>query len=96
MASQETAAEKLQVTLYTKPGCHLCDDLRDLLQAMQAGLDFAIVERNIEAEPADFERYRYLIPVRDVPGHEPMTPPHETQSVRRALQAALSTTGSQA
>jgi glutaredoxin len=96
MASQETAAEKLQVTLYTKPGCHLCDDLRDLLQAMQAGLDFAIVERNIETEPADFERYRYLIPVLDVPGHEPMTPPHETLSVRRALQAALSATGSQA
>jgi glutaredoxin len=96
MASEPGDAQKLQLTLYTKPGCHLCDDLRDLLQAMQAEYAFAVVERNIEADAADFERYRYLIPVLDVPGNESMTPPFETQSVLRAIQAALATAGSEA
>lgn len=78
----------LRVTLYTRPGCHLCDDLkRDLLE-MQAALGFDLDERNIEQHAADFARFRYLIPVLDVPGGPLLTPPHDWFTVRTAIERA--------
>jgi glutaredoxin len=40
------------VTFYTKAGCHLCEDARELL-----------TEIDIRSDPAVFELYRYRIPV---------------------------------
>lgn len=54
-----------RVVLYTKPGCHLCDDALDLLLALRdrAGEDFAIEEINILEDPGVYARYRHAIPV---------------------------------
>jgi hypothetical protein len=78
----------LRVTLYTRPGCHLCDDLkRDLLE-MQAALGFGLDERNIEEDAGDFARFRFLIPVLDIPGAPLLVPPHDWFTVRTALERA--------
>jgi len=53
----------MRVTLYSRPGCHLCDDLKAALAALEDGVSFTLVERNIEDDAHDMERYRYLIPV---------------------------------
>ena len=37
-----------EVVLYGRPGCHLCDDARAVLERMRAELPFALVERDIE------------------------------------------------
>lgn len=74
----------MQLTLYTKPGCHLCDLLKADLAGLQREISFTVVERNIEADPADYERFRYLIPVLAV-GETLLYPPHDLMQVRRAL-----------
>ena len=51
------------LTLYSKPGCHLCEDLRILLEELQPEHGFAIEEINIEANAELFARYRFEIPV---------------------------------
>lgn len=51
------------VTLYTKPGCHLCDEARDALLAVQQGQPFDLEEINIQADAELFAVYRERIPV---------------------------------
>jgi glutaredoxin len=72
------------VTLYSKPGCHLCEELRELLGELAPELAFAVAEVNIETEAALFERYRYRIPVLVVDGRE-----IEGKLSERDLRAAI-------
>ena len=58
------------MVLLTKPGCHLCDDMRDVLWRALHGTDVRVTERNIAASLDDFERYRYDIPVLVIDGRE--------------------------
>jgi hypothetical protein len=83
------AAPRLRVTLYTRPGCHLCDDLKRDLYTLQDGLRFDVDERNIDEDGQDFARYRFLIPVLDIPGGPLLTPPHDLFTLRAALERAL-------
>lgn len=56
------------VVFYTKPGCHLCEQAEDLLDDLRAEIDLTIDKRDITADLALFERYRYEIPVIVVDG----------------------------
>jgi hypothetical protein len=56
------------VTLIAKPGCHLCDDARVVVDRVLGELDrdgvpLRLVERNILEEPELAERYADDIPV---------------------------------
>jgi hypothetical protein len=78
----------MQVTLYSRPGCHLCDDLRADLAALQAVAPFSLVERNIEDDPDDLSRYQYLIPVLDIENGALLYPPHAWATLVQAVQGA--------
>lgn len=52
-----------QVTFYTKAGCHLCEEARDMLEDIAALTEYEFTEIDIRSNPAIFERYRYRIPV---------------------------------
>ena len=58
------------VTLYTRPGCHLCQVVKEQLEAIRRELDFHIEERDIDKEGALRERYDHDIPVVAVNGLE--------------------------
>ena len=58
------------VTLYTRPGCHLCEVVKEQLEAVRRELDFHIEERDIDKERALRERYNDDIPVVAVNGLE--------------------------
>jgi hypothetical protein len=51
------------VTLYTKPGCHLCEAVEQVIAQVARRRPLGVVLRNILDDPADFERYQYEIPV---------------------------------
>jgi glutaredoxin len=53
----------LQVTFYTKAGCHLCDDARDMLDEIAAETTYELTEIDIRRDTTLFELYRYRIPV---------------------------------
>lgn len=63
-----------EVVLYTRPGCHLCDDARGLLAALLArraaeGLESpTLVERDIEDDPAWESAFFATIPVVEIDG----------------------------
>jgi glutaredoxin len=57
------------VTLYGRPGCHLCDEARDeLLDLLRRGADFALREVDIEANDDLHRELLELIPVVEVDG----------------------------
>ena len=53
----------IQVTFYTKAGCHLCEEARDMLEDIAALTPYRLTEVDIRGNPAIFEQYRYRIPV---------------------------------
>jgi len=52
-----------QVTFYTKAGCHLCEDARDMLDEIAEQHEYELTETDIRTTPELFEMYRYRIPV---------------------------------
>jgi hypothetical protein len=54
--------------LYSKPGCSLCDQARDILEQVRTHIPFELVEEDIRADPTLFQAYRYDIPVVLVDG----------------------------
>jgi glutaredoxin len=55
-----------RVTLYGRPGCHLCDDARAVLDAVGEPYDVVDIER----DDALLRRYLERIPVVTVDGEE--------------------------
>ena len=58
------------VTLYGRPGCHLCDDARAALERVRATRPFALEEVDIDADDDLFKRYLERIPVVALDGAE--------------------------
>ena len=51
------------VTVYSKPGCHLCEDALRTLERMQKQTPFDLEEINIQADPALLAEYGEQVPV---------------------------------
>ena len=64
------ALPNVTVTLYTKPGCHLCELVAATILAAAKLRSFHYATRNILDDTAVFERYKHAIPVVTVDGHE--------------------------
>ena len=53
----------IALTLYGKPGCHLCDEAREVLRAVQADVPFELEEVDVSLDPSLHRRYGERIPV---------------------------------
>jgi glutaredoxin len=58
------------VTVYGRPGCHLCDDALAVLDRVRAELPFELVPVDIEADDALLRAYLERIPVVALDGDE--------------------------
>ncbi|MDO8143260.1 MULTISPECIES: glutaredoxin family protein [Isoptericola] len=54
--------------MYTRPGCHLCDDARQVVSSVCDQAGAAWREIDIEADAALTERYGDYVPVVEVDG----------------------------
>jgi len=52
---------KPHVTIYSRPGCHLCDDAKSVI--LESGADFTIEEINIDLVPTLTQQFGNDIPV---------------------------------
>ena len=77
------------LTLYSRPGCHLCDDARAALERVRARAPFTLREVNIETDDSLHSRYLERIPVVAVDGRELS----DFFVDEEALRAALSSPG---
>jgi hypothetical protein len=73
------------VTLIGKPGCHLCEQAREVVLRVAGELGASVQERSILDDPTLYEAYWEKIPVTLVDGV-----PHDYWRVdERRLRAAL-------
>jgi len=59
-----------RITLYGKPGCHLCDDARQVIEAVCAETGTSYDEVDITTSPDLVEAYGEQIPVTFVDGRQ--------------------------
>lgn len=53
----------IEVTFYTKAGCHLCEHAREMLEEIAEETEYHLTEIDIRSNMRIFEEYRYRIPV---------------------------------
>jgi len=51
------------VVIYSRPGCHLCEEAKAAILSAGGSDEFELREVNIDEEPGALERYQYDIPV---------------------------------
>jgi glutaredoxin len=58
------------VTVYSKPGCHLCEDAVGVLDRLRRELEFELRELDITRDDALHRAYFERIPVIELDGEE--------------------------
>ena len=58
----------VEVTIYSKPGCHLCDEAKAVLLRAQREEPFVLREVNIEKNADAMEAFKESIPVIFIAG----------------------------
>ena len=73
------------VTLYGRPGCHLCDEARAVLLRVRADHPFELREIDIDGDDELFKRYLERIPVVTLNGEELFEFEVDEAALRRRL-----------
>jgi glutaredoxin len=82
------------LTLYSKPGCHLCDVAREIIESVVADLPEGAIEVSdidILADERLVERYGEKIPVVLIDGELHAFWRVDSSRLRRSLEATLAT-----
>ncbi|MGH2969625.1 MAG: glutaredoxin family protein [Solirubrobacteraceae bacterium] len=73
------------VTLYGRPGCHLCDDARAVLERVRADARFTLREVDITTDDELHRRYLERVPVVCLDGEELFDYHVDEHALRRRL-----------
>jgi glutaredoxin len=59
-----------KITLYGKPGCHLCETARTVVDRVRVEHEFELEEVDVSVDPVLHARYGERIPVLELNGEE--------------------------
>jgi hypothetical protein len=74
----------MNLILYSKPGCHLCEGLEEKLRSITT-IDLSLDVRDITQDDAAFQAYQYEIPVLYVQTDADKLLPTPRQSPRASV-----------
>ena len=81
--------QPLELELYCRPGCHLCDDLRGLCERLADEFPLRLTEVDIDGDAALETRYGEEIPVLFIDGRKAVKFRTTEAALRRKLQRRL-------
>lgn len=61
---------KARVIVYSRPGCHLCDDAKAAIEHSDCADRYTLEEVNIESDDELLKKYKFDIPVILIDGEE--------------------------
>jgi glutaredoxin len=61
---------KAHVIIYSRPGCHLCDEAKRAIESAQCDNEYTLEEIDIESDSELLRLYQYDIPVITIDGEE--------------------------
>ncbi len=76
-----------RVIVYTKPGCHLCEDALRLLNDLRAEFDLVIEEIDITTDRTLFKNYFDKIPVLLIDDRATLAAPITKQDIFQVLSS---------
>jgi glutaredoxin len=79
-----------KVTIYTRPGCHLCEEAKAAIKASGCEGEFLLEEVNIDDDPLLRERYGWDIPVIFINGVKVFKHRVDPQEFKRKLRRLTS------
>lgn len=79
----------LRLKLYSRPGCHLCDNLRVLCERLSGEFPLQLTEVNIETDPGLLAQYDQKVPVLFINGRKAVKYRTTEGALRRLLQRRL-------
>ncbi len=74
-----------KITLYSKEGCHLCENAREALFELEDDFEIELEEVDITTDSALFEKYKYVIPVMVVDDSIVLEARIDARKIYRAL-----------
>ena len=77
------------VTVYTRPGCHLCEDAKSQIAPLLRAAGITLQEVNIDADPALRAQYDFDVPVIFVGARKVAKHRVDLRQFRRQLDEAL-------
>jgi glutaredoxin len=86
-------AGALDVTLYSRPGCHLCEAAKAAIEPLLAEFGAALREINIDGDAVLTERYGWDIPVLFIGTRKAAKHRINVKQLRRQLQGAKESAG---
>jgi len=79
--------ELIRIDIYSRPGCHLCDDAKTLIEQFRSGFAIELQTINVETSPELESRYGNDIPVVLINGHEAFRHRVDRKELERKLRA---------
>jgi glutaredoxin len=79
----------VHVVLYSRPGCHLCDEARAVLDAERARRPFDLEEVDIEADDELLKEFGIRIPVVAIDGVERFEISVDPHELARLVEGSL-------
>ena len=80
---------KARVVLYSKPGCHLCEEMKEEMNRAACAELYELEEVDIEDDPDLFTKYRYEIPVLSINGVEAFRYHLQADAFRNYIEALV-------
>ncbi|MBI3405888.1 MAG: glutaredoxin family protein [Acidobacteria bacterium] len=81
--------KNLEVVLYTRPGCHLCEEAKTHLAPILRKAGVVLLEKNIDADPELKRLYDVEVPVLFIAGRRVAKHRVDVKQFERQLQEAL-------
>ena len=88
MNAKSSVSAKARVLLYTRPGCHLCDEAKAAMAAARCADEYTLQEVNIESDGKLLHLYRNDIPVVLINGLEAFRHRVASEEFRRQVAMA--------
>lgn len=80
----------MKLTVYVRPGCHLCGEAVELAQQLRARFGFELATVDIERDDELHRRFLEAIPVVEIDGVEVLrVDGHRHGGLERAVESAI-------
>ena len=89
MKSNKTLKPGPHVIIYSRPGCHLCEEAKEVIEASGYRGEYTLEEINIESDAELLRRYRFDIPVITINGVEAFRHRLTADQFRQKLKQAV-------
>ena len=78
-----------RVVIYSRPGCHLCEEAKIVIEASGYRGEYTLEEINIVSDAELLRRYRYDIPVITINGEEAFRHRLTADEFRKVMDEAV-------